>query len=350
MIKSSAPGKFVVMGEHAVVYGKPALTLAIDMRFSMRVSFAKEFMVNAKPANKNTMSPHMEWISQQHGNKPVSIFIDARVPTGSGLGSSAALCAAYSGAIRALSEVPYDNDSVVREAYEAEYTAQGRGSPMDTSAAVNGGGVALNIPYDEKDFLWHIEKGENSWDVSRFDVPEMTFVIGNTGIKAPTGPLVERVRKQRESSRDAYNTVEEIGQITLEGMECIRKDDRTGLGALMNRNHDLLRRLNVSCRELDGLVRAALPTSYGAKLTGSGGGGCMVALTDRPKETAHAIEEAGGTPYIVRTGVPGLTVKVRKPLIKNRKKKPPSKSERQEHRRSRSVFYPELVGEGPEGV
>lgn len=327
MIKSSAPGKFVVMGEHAVVYGKPALTLAIDMRFSLRVSYSKEFKVNAKPANKNTMSPHMEWISQQHGNRPVSIFIDGRVPTGSGLGSSAALSAAYSGAIRALSEVPYDNESVIREAYEAEYFAQGRGSPMDTSAAVNGGGVALNVPYEQKDFLWHIEKGENSWDVSRFDVPEMTFVIGNTGIKAPTGPLVERVRKQRESSQEAYDTVEEIGRITLDGMECIRKDDRTGLGELMNRNHTLLKRLNVSCKELDSLVRAALPTSYGAKLTGSGGGGCMVALTDRPAETAKAIKEAGGIPYIVKTGVPGLTVKVRKPLIKYMKKKPAPRSE-----------------------
>ena len=311
MIASSAPGKFVIMGEHAVVYGKPALSLAIDMRFSLRMAPGKTFRVNGKPATNASMSPHMRWISASHGNTPVSVFIDGRVPTGSGLGSSAALSAAYSAAVRKMNNLSVDPESVAREAYEAEYAAQGRGSPMDTSAATNGGGVALNIPFKKEDFLWHIEKNGNAWDVSRFDVPEMTFVIGNTGIKAPTGPLVEKVRKYRDESTFAYNIVEEIGQLTLDGMECIKKADWTELGALMSYNHRLLGILGVSCPELDSLVEAAMPTSYGAKLTGSGGGGCMVALTDKPEKTAGAIRRAGGTPYIVKTGVPGVRVKDR---------------------------------------
>ncbi|MBE6527168.1 MAG: mevalonate kinase [Thermoplasmata archaeon] len=331
MISASAPGKFVVMGEHAVVYGKPALALAIDMRFTIRMNPGKTFRVNGKPATNATMSPHMKWISEAHGNRPVSIFIDERVPTGSGLGSSAALSAAYSGAVRRLCNLPVDHESVAREAYEAEFAAQGRGSPMDTSASVNGGGIALNVPYSKEDFLWHIEKNGNSWDISRFDVPEMTFVIGNTGIKAPTGPLVEKVRKYRDESEFAYNIVEEIGQLTLDGMKCITGNDWVELGALMSYNHKLLGILGVSCPELDSLVEAAMPTSYGAKLTGSGGGGCMVALTDKPKETAAAIRAAGGTPYIVKTGVPGLEVKVREKKPANQgKKKNPRKSKRDE--------------------
>lgn len=334
MIYSSAPGKFVVMGEHAVVYGKPALALAIDMRFTLRMAPGKTFRVNGKPATNATMSPHMRWISQAHGNQPVSVFIDGRVPAGSGLGSSAALSAAYSGAVRTLSGEPADHESVARESYEAEFAAQGRGSPMDTSAACNGGGVALNVPYAKKDLLWHIEKNGNSWDVSRFDVPEMTFVIGNTGIRAATGPLVEKVRKYREESEFAYNIVEEIGQLTLDGMKCITSNDWVELGTLMSYNHKLLGILGVSCPELDSLVEAALPTSYGAKLTGSGGGGCMVALTDKPEQTAAAIRAAGGTPYIVRTGVPGLEVKVRekKPAPSGKKKsgKPAKKNDSSE--------------------
>lgn len=127
---------------------------------------------------------------------------------------------------------------------------------MDTSASVNGWGVALNVPYEKKDFLWHIEKAGRSWDVSRFEVPRMTFVIGNTGIRAPTGPLVEMVRKRRDTDPAAFETVEEIGRITLDGMECIRRDDRAGLGELMTRDHRLLASLGVSCPKLDRLVEA----------------------------------------------------------------------------------------------
>lgn len=312
-----------MMGEHAVVYGKPALTLAIDMRFCLRMNPGKTFRVNGKPATSASMSPHMKWISEAHGNSPVSVFIDARVPTGAGLGSSAALSAAYSAAVRKIHNLPTDPESIAREAYQAEYFAQGRGSPMDTSAACNGGGVALNVPCSKEDFLWHIERDGHSWDISRFDVPEMTFVIGNTGIKAPTGPLVEKVRKYREKSEFAAGIVDEIGDLTLDGMECIKKADWTELGTLMSYNHKLLGILGVSCPELDSLVEAAMPTSYGAKLTGSGGGGCMVALTDKPRETAEAIRRAGGTPYIVKTGVPGVTVRERS----GKKARPPSRDD-----------------------
>ena len=140
----------------------------------------------------------------------------------------------------------------------------------------------------------------------------MTFVIGNTGIRAPTGPLVEKVRKYRDSNTFAAEIVDEIANITLEGMECMRKDDRVGLGALMTKDHKLLSILGVSCPQLNKLVESSLPYSYGAKLTGSGGGGCMIALTDRPDKVARAITLHGGTPYIVNTGVPGVQVDVRK--------------------------------------
>ena len=311
-VTASAPGKFVVLGEHAVVYGKPAIALAMDMRFSMQAHFSKEFRVNNAPANSFNVSPHMRFISELHGDDPLSIYIGDRVPSGSGLGSSAALSVAYSAALRKLKGLPTDHATIAKEAYEAEYFAQGRGSPMDTSASTNGGGIALNIPYKQEDFLWRIEKGEHAWDVSRVHVPKMTFVIGNTGIRAPTGPLVEKVRKYRDSNTFAAEIVDEIANITLEGMERMKQDDRVGLGSLMTKNHKLLSILGVSCPQLNKLVECSLPYSYGAKLTGSGGGGCMIALTDHPDKVARAITLHGGTPYIVNTGVPGVQVDVKK--------------------------------------
>ena len=311
-VTASAPGKFVVLGEHAVVYGKPAIALAMDMRFSMQAHFSKEFRVNNAPANSFNVSPHMRFISELHGDDPLSIYIGDRVPSGSGLGSSAALSVAYSAALRKLKGLPTDPATIAKEAYEAEYFAQGRGSPMDTSASTNGGGIALNIPYKQEDFLWRIEKGNRAWDVSRVHVPKMTFVIGNTGIRAPTGPLVEKVRKYRDSNTFAAEIVDEIANITLEGMERMKQDDRVGLGSLMTKNHKLLSILGVSCPQLNKLVECSLPYSYGAKLTGSGGGGCMIALTDHPDKVARAITLHGGTPYIVNTGVPGVQVDVKK--------------------------------------
>ena len=305
-ISASAPGKFVILGEHAVVYGKPALALAIDMRFSIRVSRSNSYKVNGQAATPYNMSPHMRYISDKIGTSPVSIYVDGRVPSGSGLGSSAALSNAYAAAISALEGLPTDKETIARLAYEAEYASQGRGSPMDTSASANGYGIALNVPYKEEDFLWHIEKEDNAWDISKIDVPKMTFVIGNTGIKAATGPLVEKVRKYRESNTFAAGIVDEIGDVTLDGLEAMKNNDLEELGALMTYDHKLLSILGVSCNELNHMVEAAIPYSYGAKLTGSGGGGCMVALTDEPQKVVDAIEARGGTAYVVKTGSDGV--------------------------------------------
>jgi mevalonate kinase len=76
----------------------------------------------------------------------------------------------------------------------------------------------------------------------------------------------------------------------------------------MTADHKLLSILGVSCKELNKLVNASLPYSYGAKLTGSGGGGCMVALTDEPDKVCEAIIDHGGVPYVVQTGVEGARV------------------------------------------
>ena len=78
----------------------------------------------------------------------------------------------------------------------------------------------------------------------------------------------------------------------------------------MTNDHKLLSILGVSCNELNKLVMASLPYSYGAKLTGSGGGGCMVALTDKPDKVAEAIKSRGGTPYIIKSGSDGARMEV----------------------------------------
>lgn len=308
-ISASAPGKFVILGEHAVVYGKPAIAVAINRRFYITVRKDEDYKINNDVIDERS-SPHIRYIADKNNLKPFSVQMESKIPTGSGLGSSAALSVAFSAAMRALNDLPIDRETIAKEAFEAEYFSQGRGSPMDTSVSTNGGGITLNSP-DESNLLWKITKNEHTWNISGMDVPQMTFVIGNTGVRAATGPLVERVRKYKDSNRFASDIVNEIGAITLEGMKALKANDVVGLGNLMTKNHKLLSILGVSSNELNKLVNASLPYSYGAKLTGAGGGGSMIALTDQPEKVSAAITSRGGIPFIVKTGVEGVKTTIK---------------------------------------
>src|SRR2546426_830262 len=154
--------------------------------------------------------------------------------------------------------------------------------------------------------LWTIERDARRWCLHRTDLPPLDFVIGNTGISAATGPLVANVKERVDRSPHAANAVREIGRITLDGLDALRRNDLVAAGRLMDRNHALLTQLGVGHPMLDRLADAARKTSYGAKLTGAGGGGSIVALSDRPAETTEAIRAAGGKAFVVRSDPIGV--------------------------------------------
>ena len=100
--------------------------------------------------------------------------------------------------------------------------------------------------------------------------------------------------------------IKAIGTVARRGIEALIRGDYEAVGHAMSENHLLLRNLGVSSPELEDLIQAATPTSLGVKLTGAGGGGCMVALTRDPKTTSEAIELAGGRVLISRLGNAGV--------------------------------------------
>lgn len=311
MISASAPGKIVLMGEHAVVFGKPAIALAVNLRLRCRIDRSNENLVNGQPLPL-AGNPYLSYIvnklpGESALNQHFSFDVSSDIPAGSGLGSSAALSVATMGALAAMRNTPLDEEEISKKAFDVEYSVQGRASPMDSSVSAHGGGIFLDSKKGPN-FLWESSKNDKSWFIHDLKVPEMGMVIGYTGIRKPTGPMVAKVAAYCKRTKFACEIVDEIGDITLEGAEALNHNDIEKLGRLMTKNHKLLAILGVSSPELQKLVDAALPYSYGAKLTGGGGGGSMIALTDKPEKVYRAIELRGGIPYIVRTGVDGIKI------------------------------------------
>ncbi|HSV42649.1 MAG TPA: mevalonate kinase [Methanomassiliicoccales archaeon] len=307
MVTASAPGKVILLGEHAVVFGYPAISMAVDLRLRLQVTPGAHFTLNDHHLSAKSHAYICQALTDQWVGGPLAIRTDSDFPSGSGLGSSAAVSVSMLAALHELNHEQFNEANIAQGAFNIESVVQGRASPIDTSTSAHGHGIMIDRKPGEG-LLWHIKRDTREWYIHHCEVPEMTLVVGFTGINAPTGPQVAKVKRYFDKNTFAREVVAEIGSLTSDGLKCLRQNDRVGLGRLMTRDHKMLAILGVSCKALDKLVQASMPYSYGAKLTGSGGGGSMIALTDRPLEVAEVIASKGGTPFIVRTGVPGVRI------------------------------------------
>jgi mevalonate kinase len=137
---------------------------------------------------------------------------------------------------------------------------------------------------------------------------DVYLVIGSTGVSAPTSKQVAKVANMLQQNPDRMEEIETIGKIARRGIDALICGDYEAVGRTMTENQIMLKSIGVSSPELDALIKAAAPSSLGAKLTGAGGGGCMVALTKNPKKTSDAIELAGGRTLISKLGCTGMMI------------------------------------------
>lgn len=302
---ASAPGKAILLGEHSVVYGKPAVAIAIDKRVNVTIAKSNEVTLNGSTVELD-YHVHLGEILRRFGNPKLSIRTNTDLPASSGLGSSASFSSSLICAIRKMNSESFNQLEIAEQSFETEYNAQGRASPIDTYTVSLGNGIVLNSPDSIGKRITTVEKNGNRWNVNSIDIPDMTLVVGYTGIKASTGPIVEKVRRFTTKNGFAKEIIDEIGDVTIDGIKAMTKKDISGLGELMLRDHKLLSILGVSCPELNKLVDASMKYSYGAKLTGSGGGGSMIALTDKPDKVSEAITLHGGIPFIIKTSSTGV--------------------------------------------
>lgn len=182
---------------------------------------------------------------------------------------------------------------------------------MDTSASTAGGGIAIagrDTPPGMGEPLWDIAWEDGGWAVESVPMPELTLVVGNSGVKGRTDALVAKVARAVSKNALLRDTLKEIGQITRDAVGPLAEKDWVSIGTLMDKAHGCLHTLGVNHPAVQRLVELARaePGTFGAKITGAGGGGSMVALTEEPERLATAIQDAGGTPYVVRLGGPGV--------------------------------------------
>ena len=372
-ISTSAPGKCILFGEHAVVYGHPAVAVAIDQRITIKIQVSTSgiWLLDGMRLNM-ARNPHIKGLIDKlwpvnEGAPPLSIQIEGNIPRASGLGSSAALSVALAGALRlargrwvkdsesndqenwaegfgsrVLGSNPYSEDSGLfvsnnseeltlitgKQSIDADENAilahsveaaaqNGRASPMDSSTCSHGGIVVISDQIEAD--LTHLYRreltmpdGERFWHIHELEVGEISeeiyLVIGNTGVNAPTGKQVAKVAMMLEQNPALMDEIETIGKIARRGIDALIAGDYEAVGRTMTENQIMLKSIGVSSPELDELIKAAAPTSLGAKLTGAGGGGCMIALTRNPKLTSDAIELAGGRTLISKLGSLGMKI------------------------------------------
>jgi|TARA_B110000881_G_C18592017_1_gene528670 mevalonate kinase len=295
----TAPGKIILFGEHAVVYGKPAIAIPVS---GMRASAWSEpnengLIINALDLNEkfdlqNTSNQFsilaQTILSQNKQNEPnLTINLSSKLPQGSGMGSSAATATAVCRALSNHLGVDLDANQVSELVFNAEKIVHGTPSGIDNTV------VAYEMPV-------YFVKGKKP----KTFVPGRRFylVIGDTGIEASTKKTVENVRKAWEKEPELMEGYfSEIEIVTEKGKLAIEQGKTELVGEIMNKNHELLNSIGVGHKKLEQLVDIVNKAgALGAKLTGGGGGGNMVALAKNIEDQQYIhdkITEAGYRAY-----------------------------------------------------
>ncbi len=304
MVTASAPGKVILLGEHAAVYGNPVLVATVNLRTYVTVeeSGNKKFKLTNKnlgiknfsfrytdfrklKKNRNLLLTieAIERIGDYIGEKScLDIKINSDIPVASGLGSSASMASAM--VLAASKELCYNlkKKEIANLAWDIENVIHRKSSGVDPFAVTYGGVIRY--------------KRGNAKRLEIKKYPEIT--IGNTNISSDTGVVVSDVMELKNNFPEFFSDYLKIMEIIVNnGEKFLKTGDIKKFGAIMNINHGLLSAIGVSSSELESLVWAARRKSPGAKLCGAGRGGIMVALGDAGRE----IEKAGGS--VIRTRI-----------------------------------------------
>ncbi|MEM2419039.1 MAG: mevalonate kinase [Candidatus Hadarchaeales archaeon] len=307
MPKVSAPGSVFLFGEHAVVYGYPAVVASINRGITVRAETnqRKVLQINSDLGTLRADVQHLpkggrlsyvveavkqvfEHLGERRG---VNLEITSQLPPASGLGTSSAVCAATVGAVAEAMEKRLTEEEVVELAFRSELAVQKLASRAGVSAAVLGGFLLL--------------EGKKR---RRMKSGQLPAVVGWSGLPSATARMVQLVRKEKEKRPQLFDTLFRfMGEVTTQGARCLERGELERVGILMDLNHSLLSALHIVPPRIEKMVRVAREAgALGAKMTGAGGGGCMLALVRERERVVRALQKAGAQAFPVRLGGEGL--------------------------------------------
>jgi mevalonate kinase len=338
-VVASAPGKVILLGEHGVNRRQPALATAIDLRVACRAArrsdscFSLWFDERREETNRERLLADKATIDrlraaealdelrdfvaddffaparhvlahlvERHAIPPLDLRWQSTLPIGAGVGSGAAASAAMAfAALHAAGRRPVRAE-IAFLAWQGDVIAHGGvASGLDSGAVALGGGTRYTLADGPQ------------------PAPAMPLelVVADTGVQARTVDVNTRVRRWLASHPERAHLFADIGLLVEAAEDALAAGDLVRLGRLMNLNQLALEKLGVSCPEIDRLVEAALGAgALGAKLSGSGGGGIVIALPPAGEATriAAAMTAAGGRATIVAAGADGVRLEASEPI------------------------------------
>ncbi len=312
MGKGSGFGKTILFGEHFVVYGFPAIAAAVGSTTTARVRRLSEpgwKLTDNRPAvpgykkkkldeQKVSIENILEFAGIDVSEEGLHIILGGKLVCASGIGASAASCTAIARALNDEFRLGWDDNQVNACSFEGEKGYHGTPSGIDNTTATFGGVVW---------FQRNLSGGPPTIETLTIKEPT-NIVIASTGITASTKEVVGDVRRMKEEKTKWFDQItEDYEEIVTTARQGLTENDLRLIGLLMNQNHNLLIEIGVSCVELEELVGVSRQAgAWGAKLTGTGRGGNMVALTpgrDLQNDVFGAVKQRGFSAWRYRIGI-----------------------------------------------
>lgn len=308
---ASAPGKIILFGEHFVVYGGKAILCAINKRITVTAKAIPENKISIKSSIGNlVLAPKRplnevdiqlrpfyyladKMIQKYDEKSGMEITIDSEIPVGVGLGSSSACCVAAAAAISGVF-TEKSKEEILQMAIEAEKTMFPNTSGADCTVCTFGG----IMQYDK-------QTGHSKIDSE----PRFHLVIANSKIEHSTKEVVSTVNQFKEKNEERFSKIcNEENNLIDDVLVCLKKNDLKGIGIDIIKNQEYLELIGVSNEKLRSMIELANKSSFGAKITGAGVGGCIFALTDETnmEDTIQQLKENNYECFSVNIDFKGL--------------------------------------------